>query len=223
MNELDKPKIEQFDDSTNTYERINENGEVEIVDCFTGKALAVKARNAVVPRYVYNDQYKEFIVAKMCEGESLVKISKLPGMPSMGTINRWRADNPEFNQAIEHAKEMRAEAIYEKIIDATDGMVGIHKDDVPAVKLKIDTLKWSAAVGRPDSFGATIKHKGDANAPLQILVNTGIERSDDIGVQSAIETVYKEVDNADENEVSGREEAHSEQGRTEGIRGDEEA
>ena len=55
----------------------------------------------------------------------------------------------------------------------------IDKDEVSALKLRTDLYKWGAEKANPNEYGVQTKITGDNNAPLQIVVDTGIKREED--------------------------------------------
>jgi hypothetical protein len=107
----------------------------------------------------------------------MTEISKMPGFPSMGVIARWRAENEEFDKMVVMARKARAELFQDKIIASVDE--DVDKDDVPSEKHKFDKLKWLAEKNDPDTFGNKTRISGDSSAPLQIIVETGIMRSEE--------------------------------------------
>lgn len=130
-----------------------------------------------LPRvWTYSRSYGQMICDFIAEGKTLTKLSKMPGMPSLGTLARWRAENPDFNEAYLMAKKMRAEANNDKILESIEEDAEIDKDFVPAARLKLDKLKHVTAVDNPEEFGNRTKISGDKAAPLQLIVDTGIDR-----------------------------------------------
>lgn len=69
--------------------------------------------------------------------------------------------DPEFKESVAEAKRARADVFYEKIVDSVDNV--LEKDEVPAAKLRIDTLKYLAATDNPDKYSEKIKHQHDVN------------------------------------------------------------
>jgi hypothetical protein len=61
---------------------------------------------------------------KVCErianGESLLKITRDPGMPSRSTVHRWCANNPDFRREYEIACQLRTDGYLEETIDIID-------------------------------------------------------------------------------------------------------
>lgn len=138
----------------------------------------------------YHESYAYVICEKIAEGMTFKQLAKLPGMPSIATIAIWRSEHEEFDKAIKTARKMRAEGYHDEIVedlktefvDPDTGEVKeidesrLNKDAVPARKLKLDRLKYLASVNDPDTYGTRTKVSGDASAPLEIKVSTGITR-----------------------------------------------
>src|SRR5207344_1000863 len=53
-------------------------------------------------------------------GESLLKISSEPAMPSRSTMHRWCRDNREFREEYQIAVQLRADGLLEETIDIID-------------------------------------------------------------------------------------------------------
>lgn len=67
----------------------------------------------------------------------------------------------EFKEAVAEAKRARADVFYEKIVDSVD--LPLEKEEVPAAKLRIDTLKYLASIDNPDKYSEKVKHQHDVN------------------------------------------------------------
>jgi hypothetical protein len=100
---------------------------------------------------------KDEILSLLVQGHSEYKACELLGIPMMTLINELLEDT-EFAEKLQKARNIRAEkwvnGIAELIISPTTGTTIIHdKDDVPGVKLAIDTMKWLAKVDNPQRYG----------------------------------------------------------------------
>ena len=95
-----------------------------------------------------------------------------------GTLIKWIIQYPEFEKAINTAKEMRADVYKSKIVamtlDADGNPIERERDEVPSYKANFETLKWLASVDNPDKYGQRVKHEGNAINPTQIIIDTGI-------------------------------------------------
>jgi hypothetical protein len=58
----------------------------------------------------------------------------------------------------------------------------LNRDEVQVQKLKFEKLKYLAGVSNPYRYGSRTIHSGDAQAPVQFIISTGINREQ--GVQS---------------------------------------
>ena len=67
----------------------------------------------------------------------------------------------EFKENVAEAKKARADVFYEKIVDSVDDV--LEKEEVAAAKLRLDTLKYLAAMDNPDKYSEKVKHSMDVN------------------------------------------------------------
>lgn len=71
---------------------------------------------------------------------------------------------PEFKEDVVEAKKARADVFFEKIVDSIDDV--LEKDEVPAAKLRLDTLKYVAAIDNPEKYSEKVKHQHDINVNI---------------------------------------------------------
>lgn len=200
----------------NTYAHLNEDGEMEIIDIFTGNVVAVqKSREDIlfgnaermvlqvmpdgqrvhvertlgekpsINRYRYSDLQGTAIAHLIADGKTVREISRLPGFPPVQIIRSWRRHNSEFEELIQIAKKDRAEYFQEKALDAVANVQS--KDDASAAKVKLEAYRWAASVDDPDTFGNKTKISGDPNAPLTLMIDTGIRRLTDPPLERVID------------------------------------
>jgi hypothetical protein len=60
------------------------------------------------------------VCERIAEGESLLKISNDPGMPSRGTLYRWCNNNSDYKREYDIAVQLRTEGILEETIYIID-------------------------------------------------------------------------------------------------------
>lgn len=171
-----------------TFFETLKDGTVREVDIMTGEVLrqsqtveqALNGQLITPPKPTrslqYSQAYGDLILQKMCEGMTWRQICSMPAMPSYATICRWRAENPEFEDAITMALKMRADRYLDLIVDEAEESKLLAKEEVPAMSLRIKTLQWLAEKHNPDKYGNRTKISGDKDQPLQIVVDTGIVR-----------------------------------------------
>jgi len=117
----------------------------------------------------------DFICQKYMEGKTMAEISKLDGVPPKHIIYQWKRKQPDFRKQLIAAKEDRAEYFHDELIDEARSIT--HKSEAPVAKVKIDALKWAAERGNPKEYGV-IKEEQKAPGPLQIIIDTGIRRTE---------------------------------------------
>jgi terminase small subunit-like protein len=82
---------------------------------------------------------------RLSRGELAIEISKEPGMPSLGTVFRWKEEHPEFRETYARARLMQAQACAERAVISGRAATA---EDANAARVKMDADKWLA--GRLD-------------------------------------------------------------------------
>ena len=120
------------------------------------------------------------VIERVANGETLTAICREPGMPYPGTFREWVVKNPELRAAWEAAKELRAHALFDRVLDIVDTLTkqpqGWGKDSaahVRALTEAMNSLKWAAAKLAPQQYGE--------RPPLLAVVPIHITTSLDIG------------------------------------------
>ena len=111
------------------------------------------------------------------------------------TLVKWMVKYPEFEDAVNNAKRMRADTyrttIAKSLFDEDGDLVQLDKEDVPGQKLNFDKLKWLAEIDNPEKYGTRVKHEGNLTMPVQIVVDTGINNT-------PIETTAEPIDDVED-------------------------
>lgn len=132
-------------------------------------------------------KYHEEIGNEICEmvsaGATLAEISRTEGYPPITTIFSWKATHRDFRENLREAIGNRAHTLRDKALETADRTE--DSSDVPAAKLKIDTYKWAAEKDNPTDFGPVTKQDQLPTQPIQILIDTGIDRRE-INIQSIV-------------------------------------
>ena len=135
-----------------------------------------KALNVKSILWNYHEAYGQLIAKLVAEGETVTAISEKAGFPPGHVISRWKAQHEVFKDMMEQAYKARAETRADIIMKDAEDDHDSSKDDMQQRKLKFERLKWGAAKDDPDKYGDRTKVSGDSNAPLEIVVSTGIIR-----------------------------------------------
>ncbi|KQJ43144.1 DNA-binding protein [Escherichia coli] len=121
--------------------------------------------------------YTEEKALEICElvadGQSINKISKMPGMPTRSTILKWFRDVPEFSIMYARAKEIGFEVLADEIIDLADAAENADKDQLRRHQLMIETRKWLLAKLQSRKYGERVTQEIVGNkeeAPVQIEI-----------------------------------------------------
>jgi transposase-like protein len=128
------------------------------------------------PAFTYSELTKDLIIQEVLKGHSLMKISRMEGMPTQDVIYTWRSKYPDFERAVREAKKLRAEYHADLVLDIAENTT---KETNVEDRLKVEVYKWAASVEDPDQFGTRIKHAGDAQNPVQWVIQTGVPQSEE--------------------------------------------
>lgn len=166
----------------------------EVLCLKTGRLLEEVDQNTSPT--VYSTQIADSICDRIRAGETLQSICRDPNMPSVTRIYHWMSIHPDLRIRYEQARLQRADAFHDKAIEL--GLSMPSKDDVPATKLAVDTLKWAAEKASPNYYGSK-KEEDVIHKPTIIVLNTGIDRE---GAPSIEELLRKKEPVTIEAEVS---------------------
>lgn len=138
---------------------------------------------------------KALFLERYSTGLNFEQASSGEGLPGPKVIRHWLIHDQkkhhhkaeEFRAAYQESRKLgdqiRAEAAHDKVISLAEDT---DEGNAQSRRVQIDAHKWSAKVHDPARYGDKTKISGDANAPLQIIVETGIRR-DPVDVQSVPE------------------------------------
>jgi hypothetical protein len=130
-----------------------------------------------------------FICQMVTEGKTIREISLTEGFPPKNVIDHWARKYPEFREDLRLARIARAEYYHDEIIEIAHKT---KKSTINEDRLKSEIFKWGAAVGDPDTYGNRTKISGDPNAPLQLLVDTGVRRAEDLVTEKPVEATIED-------------------------------
>ena len=99
---------------------------------------------------------EEDILQRIVAGMTEAHVCEALNIPMMSFILHM-TQNPQFSAQVDSARAMRAERWVGNVVNLVTTPQGtpiIHdKDDVPGVKLAVDTYKWLAKVDNPERYG----------------------------------------------------------------------
>lgn len=205
---------ESYDPNKNSIIRPNEDGYLECIDASTGyvrwtqaphfkedrkrknlekgyaNAVKTKAKTREMEQVQQERKalvgFTESKAGKICElianGNTIASIGRMENMPSQGSISNWLRRYPAFKAEYERAKIQRAEIRADEALDVARNAT---RETVAADKLLVETLKWTAQVNSPDSFGGKSKDSRD-KGPVTVIVNTGIRRDEDECIEAEV-------------------------------------
>lgn len=115
----------------------------------------------------YNQQLAQEICERLVNGESLRAIARDPAMPDKVTLLRWLNKYEEFRTQYIYARDLQAEGDFDEIEEMA---ATATPETVQVVKLQVDTRKWVLARKAPKKYGDRVMHAGDAESPLNVII-----------------------------------------------------
>jgi len=127
---------------------------------------------------IYTEEIADTICERLCLGESLRRILKDEGMPSMPTVMRWLMNKPEFETKYVRARRMQAEVWADEMIDIADDStndymkkkgkeegVEVNQENLQRSKMRLEQRRWFAEKLLPKVYGPKIAIGGTDDLP----------------------------------------------------------
>ncbi len=133
---------------------------------------------------IYTETLASAICARIAAGESVRRICRTEGFPSIEHVLGWALDEQHpFAKRYQRAREMQAEILVDEILDISDdgendttedstGKRRINHDVIQRSKLRVDARRWFVGKILPRKFGDKItgEIKHEATDPLLQLL-----------------------------------------------------
>ena len=122
---------------------------------------------------IYNEELIRKLLSRIIEGRGLVSVCRDKDMPSKTTVYDWLADDDkkDFSDRYAKACEMRAELIFEEVMDIVDDVAPI-KDEIAKARLQMDARKWFLSKLMPKKYGDRITDEiigNDDNITINVV------------------------------------------------------
>jgi hypothetical protein len=127
---------------------------------------------------IYTEELADAICERLCMGESLRRITKDEGMPSIATVMRWLLNIPEFDNKYARARQLQAEVWADEMIDIADdatndymekkgkeGSFELNPENIQRSKMRLEQRRWYAEKLRPKVYGPKLAIGGAADLP----------------------------------------------------------
>jgi len=128
-----------------------------------------------IPRKVfhYSHALASLICSKVSEGKTIKELCKEEGMPGRTTIYEWQKQYTEFAEALNAAREIRAEYFADEMLETAEEVDDDGKFAIEKAKLKVKTLEWLAKKDNPGRYDR--KSTSGGSSPANIYINTGVD------------------------------------------------
>ncbi len=118
----------------------------------------------------YLPEVADDICALIAAGESVLQISKRPGMPAQSSIYLWLSQHEEFSEKYRRARETQADYYADEMVGIADTCIP-DSAEVAKAKLQIDARKWYVTKIAPRKYGDKIQteHSGEVSVKSEDL------------------------------------------------------
>lgn len=109
------------------------------------------------------DNMFDYIISEITKGRALNVILKEDKQPAYSTVVKWIDDNEEYRKRYACACDIRAEILFDEILDIADNSendtiitengVSCNTEFVQRSRVRIDARKWIIAKMNPKKFG----------------------------------------------------------------------
>ena len=93
------------------------------------------------------------ICKRIMKGESLSSICRDDFMPARWLVYEWLAATPEFSDNYARAMDVRADHVFDEIMEIADDPMNLAPENLNAAKVKIDARKWALGKMQPKKYG----------------------------------------------------------------------
>jgi hypothetical protein len=128
------------------------------------------------------DELFDEICERMVDGESVRTICKDDHMPAISTLMKILNQNPDRSAQYARALQMRADAMFEEIMDISDDgsndymlrnaedptSIVLNGEHVQRSKLRVDSRKWALGRMNPKKYGEKTFIGGVEDAPVKV-------------------------------------------------------
>lgn len=137
-----------------------------------GVVFLEKGLNLDYTRHIRQPPFSKMLGDLICEqiveGKSRVLAAQTFNV-KYSTLRFWERENEDFKLALQQAEKDRADYYFEESME-----LARRTSDLKG-------LQWGAEKSNPEKYGNKTKISGDANAPIQFVIDTGIRRTSDPG------------------------------------------
>jgi len=171
---LEDKQILPYKKERNLLSYVNkDSGKIEYIDLDTGLKLEMYKELS------FNDLSNELIDAIMqgiTEGKSLQDVAREYSF-AIPTFYAWISIYPEIKERYNKARENRADHHFFRSIDLAEKAIVAPKEEIPGIKIALETHKWAAERLNPSSYGSKSQVETTGSGSVIINLNTGISEN----------------------------------------------
>lgn len=149
--------------------RNKETNQLQYIDLRTGK---IHELYKPISFDGFSNELADLICQSIREGKT-VKAACTELKLDTSVLYAWLSVFPEFKGRYLEARKQRADFHMDRALDLSESAIGAHKNDIPGLKLAVETHKWAAEKSDPMRF-AKPKEESDNVGAITINLVTGV-------------------------------------------------
>lgn len=119
----------------------------------------------------YGAETRERILAELEQGKSLVTVCEQEDMPNRATVQRWQADDVDFDAAVTRAREFGFEALAVEALNRAR-----NAKDAQLSRLEFDATRWYLGkLSNAFSDDKTKKHELSGSVRHELIENVIVD------------------------------------------------
>jgi hypothetical protein len=108
------------------------------------------------------------ICKRIMKGESLASVCRDDFMPRRQVVYDWLAANKIFADNYARATEVRADHVFDEVMDIADDPMNLTPENLNAARLKIDARKWALGKMQPKKYGDKLELGGNVGMTVTL-------------------------------------------------------
>jgi hypothetical protein len=108
------------------------------------------------------------ICKRIMKGESLASICRDDFMPARWLVYEWLAANKDFSDNYARAMEVRADHVFDEVMEIADDPLNLTAENLNAARLKIDARKWALGKMQPKKYGDKLELGGNVGMTVTL-------------------------------------------------------
>ena len=150
--------------------RNKETNQLQYIDLRTGK---IHELYRPISFDGFSNELADLLCQSIREGKTVAASCKEHNLDT-SVLYAWLAVFPEFKERYLEARKQRADYHMDRAIDLSEAAIGMNKNEIPGLKLAVETHKWAAEKSDPMRFAKPKEESDNGGGAITINLVTGV-------------------------------------------------